>query len=66
MDSEILVQGWRLQDRFQLSFWDSLILAAAISSACNFLLTEDLQSGQELDGVTVLNPFLNDPASYLS
>jgi predicted nucleic acid-binding protein len=66
MDSEILVHGWRLQDRFQLSFWDSLILAAAISSACNFLLTEDLQSGQELDGVTVLNPFLNDPASYLS
>jgi predicted nucleic acid-binding protein len=66
MDSEILVRGWRLQDRFQLSFSDSLILATAISSACNFLLTEDLQSGQELDGVTVLNPFLNDPASYLS
>ena len=66
MDFEILVRGWRLQDRFQLSFWDSLIVAAAKSSACNFLLTEDLQSGQDLDGVTVLNPFSSDPASILS
>ena len=66
MDFEMLVRGWRLQDRFQLSFWDSLIVAAAKSSACNFLLTEDLQSGQDLDGVTVLNPFYSDPASILS
>jgi len=66
MDFEILIRGWRLQDRFQLSFWDSLIVAAAKSSACNFLLTEDLQAGQDLDGVTVLNPFSNDPASFLS
>jgi predicted nucleic acid-binding protein len=66
MDYEMLVRGWRLQDRFQLSFWDSLIVAAAKSSACNFLLTEDLQPGQDLDGVTVLNPFSSDPASILS
>jgi predicted nucleic acid-binding protein len=66
MDSEILIRGWQLQDRFQLSFWDSLIVAAAKISACNFLLSEDLQSGQELDGVTILDPFSNDPASFLS
>ena len=66
IDYELLLRGWQLQDRFQLSFWDSLILAAAKSSGCNFLLTEDLQPGQDLDGVTVLNPFSSDPASILS
>jgi len=66
MDYEILGRGWQLQDRFQLSFWDSLIVAAAKSSTCNYLLTEDLQPGQDFDGVTILNPFVTDPSSILS
>ena len=63
MDYELLARGWHLQDRFKLSFWDSLIVAAAKSSACKFLLTEDLQPGQDLDGVVVVNPFLSAPDS---
>ena len=63
MNAAILEQGWKLQDRYQLSFWDALIVAAAKSIACRFLLTEDLQTGQDLEGVTVINPFLTDPAS---
>ncbi len=63
MDAELLTRGWQLQDRYQLSFWDSLIVAAAKSSACKFLLTEDLQTGQDFDGVMVINPFLNHPDS---
>ena len=66
MDTDILSLGWQLQDRFQLSFWDSLIVAAAKSSSCKFLLTEDLQSGQDLDGITVLDPFSAEPSAILS
>ena len=41
----------------QLSFWDSLILAAAASAACATVLSEDLNSGQSVLGVRVRNPF---------
>ena len=44
----LMEQGWKIQDRYRLSFWDSLIVAAAKSASCRFLLTEDLQSGQTL------------------
>jgi predicted nucleic acid-binding protein len=41
----------------QLSFWDSLILAAAASAGCATLFTEDLNTGQAVLGVRVQNPF---------
>jgi predicted nucleic acid-binding protein len=59
----ILLDSWKIQDRYRLSFWDSLIVAAAKASSCRFLLTEDLQHGQTLDGVLVVSPFRTDPAS---
>ncbi len=62
----LLERSWKIQDRYQLSFWDSLIVAAAKSVSCRFLLTEDLQAGQDLDGLLVVNPFLRDPASILA
>jgi len=63
LDAAVMEQGWKLQDRYQLSFWDSLIVAAAKAASCRFLLTEDLQNGQKLDGVEVVNPFLREPGS---
>jgi len=66
MDYELLTRGWEFQDRYQLSFWDSLIVAAAKSLDCRYLLSEDLQAGQDFDGVVVLSPFLRDPASIWS
>jgi predicted nucleic acid-binding protein len=66
VDAALLQRSWDVQDRYQLSFWDSLIVAAAKSASCRFLLTEDLQSGQDLDGLLVVNPFLRDPASLLN
>jgi predicted nucleic acid-binding protein len=66
VSGELLEHGWKIQDRYQLSFWDALIVAAAKSSGCRFLLTEDLQVGQQLDGITVINPFQTQPSSLLS
>jgi predicted nucleic acid-binding protein len=63
LNAAILEQGWKFQDRYQLSFWDALIVAAAKSIGCHYLLTEDLQTNQDLDGIIVINPFLTDPAS---
>ncbi len=58
-----LEPAWQLQDRYQLSFWDALIVAAAKAARCAFLLTEDLPAGQDLDGVVVVNPFASGPSS---
>jgi predicted nucleic acid-binding protein len=43
----------------------ALIVAAAKVAACRYLLTEDLQAGQKLDGIEVVNPFLRSPESVL-
>jgi predicted nucleic acid-binding protein len=66
VSGELLEEGWKIQDRYQLSFWDALIVAAARSSGCRFLLTEDLQAGQDLEGITVVNPFQSQPSSLFS
>ena len=60
-NAPILEAGWKLQDRYKLSFWDALVVAAAKSLACGYLLTEDLQTNQDLDGLIVISPFVTDP-----
>ena len=62
-DNALLDEAWQLEDRYQLSFWDALIVAAAIRSGAQYLLTEDLQDGQEIDSVRALNPFAHAIAS---
>ncbi len=60
----ILEESWKIQDRYRLSFWDALIVAAAKACSCRYLLTEDLQPDQDLNGLLVINPFLHSPASF--
>ncbi len=57
LDLTILERGWLLQERYLLSWWDALIVAAAQSCACSALLTEDLQHDQMFGDVRVINPF---------
>jgi predicted nucleic acid-binding protein len=45
------------EERYQISFWDSLILAAAESGGAEVLYTEDLNDGQQYGSVLVRNPF---------
>ena len=52
-----LERSWLLQERYSLSWWDALIVAAANASDCRVLLTEDLQHDQVLDDIRVINPF---------
>ena len=47
-----------IQQRFNISYWDSSIIAAARGSGCERLWSEDLNPGQNHGGVTVVNPFV--------
>ena len=57
VDLAILERAWRIQERYILSWWDTPIVAAAQSRACSALLTEDLQHGQLLGQIRVIDPF---------
>lgn len=41
----------------QISFWDALVVRAALRSGCARLYSEDLQSGRKFDGLEIVNPF---------
>jgi len=58
-------QAWLLEERYGFSWWDSLIVAAALAQNCATLLTEDLQHGLQIDKLRVVSPFHPDfdPAS---
>jgi predicted nucleic acid-binding protein len=60
-DARILDDAWSIEDRYGLSFWDAMIVAAARRLGCAILLTEDLQDGQDLDGLLVRSPFTLAP-----
>ena len=48
----------QIADKFQYSFYDSLIIAAALSCNCKTLYSEDMQDGQVIENsLTIVNPF---------
>lgn len=50
--------AYQCQGPFAISWYDSLIVAAALEADCRILYTEDLQHGRQFDKMTVRNPFL--------
>ena len=46
-------------ERWKYSFYDSMILTAAIQANCTVLYSEDLQHGQKIEFLTILNPFFS-------
>jgi predicted nucleic acid-binding protein len=60
-DARVVEGAWRVQDRHRLSWWDSLIVAAAQAAGCQYLLTEDLHHDLVLGPVRVVNPFRVSP-----
>jgi predicted nucleic acid-binding protein len=54
---DVLMRAREIQTRYGISWWDSLIVAAAQAQDCAALLSEDLQHGMNFGGVTVQNPF---------
>jgi predicted nucleic acid-binding protein len=57
LDLSTIRKAVNLCQRFQISYWDAAIIAAAHELGCRTIFSEDLSHGQNYDGVTVLNPF---------
>ena len=54
---EVFLQAVAISRRFQVSYWDGAILAAAGTLGCDTIFTEDLNAGQDYGGVRAVNPF---------
>lgn len=59
-DLDLVEQAVDISVISQISFWDSLIVAAAEKAHCEYIFSEGLNPGQTYRGVTVVNPFENE------
>lgn len=56
---EMSLKAIEIKLRYRYSFWDSLIIASALESKCSILYSEDMRSGQVIEGkLTIHNPLL--------
>ncbi len=53
----VLIEAAEMQQRAQLSFWDAMVVQAALTAGCDTLYTEDLNAGQRFGSLIVVNPF---------
>jgi predicted nucleic acid-binding protein len=56
--SRSVLNALEIEERYQISFWDALIVQAAESAGAETLYTEDLSDGQSYGSVRVVNPLL--------
>lgn len=64
-DADLIQAAWNLEDAYSISFWDALIVAAALRTRSTILLTEDLQDGMTIGSLTITNPFMSDAPTVL-
>ena len=55
--SRVMLAAMSTRQRFGISYWDAAILEAARALGCEVVFSEDLNDGQDYDGVRVENPF---------
>lgn len=56
-DMDTFKRALSIQERWRYSWYDSLIITAALDLGCEILYSEDLQHQQQLEGLTIVNPF---------
>lgn len=56
-EPQLIVAASRLEEEHRLSFWDSLIVQAAIQVGAELLVSEDMQNGRRFGALTIENPF---------
>jgi predicted nucleic acid-binding protein len=54
---ELWFSSRTLQDRYDLHFWDALIIASCIHASVNNLYSEDFGNRRQIEGITIINPF---------
>ena len=60
---DTVIAASEIEERYQISFWDSLIVAAAAQGGAEVLLTEGVNADQTVEGVRIVNPFAMDQSS---
>lgn len=65
LNSETLSKAWLLEDRYDVQFWDALLLASASAAGCDYFLSEDLNDSQLYGEVRVVDPFRHAPEDVL-
>ncbi len=58
IDSPMILSAIKVSREHGFSFWDSLIVQAALEGGCRKLLTEDIQHGRQVASVQIENPYL--------
>lgn len=58
LDAALVQQAIALRHTHQISYWDAAIVAAAVRSGAKQLITEDLNAGQVIEDIMVVNPFI--------
>ena len=56
LNEAVVRRGWQIRNRYGFSIWDSQIVAAALEAGCDTLYSEDMQTGQVIESLTVINP----------
>lgn len=58
IEKNILMKASELREKYNFSFWDSVIVSTAFTANCDILYTEDMQDGLEVEGkLKTINPF---------
>lgn len=60
VDRQIVLDGARICERYQTSYWDAALIAASRRMGVEILYTEDLNHGQNYGSVRACNPFIED------
>ena len=61
VETPLVEKAMAIHLRYQISYYDSLIIAAAARQGCTEIMSEDLSDGQVYEGVRVRNPFRTTP-----
>lgn len=58
LTADLHLHAIRISERYGFAIWDGLIVASALDADCDMLYTEDMQHGQVIEGIRIVNPFL--------
>ena len=57
IEPKTILKAIDISQKHKISFWDALIVNSALEAGCRVLFTEDLNHGQKIEGVKIVNPF---------
>ena len=54
---DLFLRAIELKNRYRIGYWDAAVLGAALTLGCHTLYTQDLNHGQDYDGLRAVDPF---------